>query len=143
MTIPDGLQEWLNTHQEILWPAGFLSLAFLVLGLVLLPVIVVRLPSDYLVQGNRTFRKRFARMTIFGRIVLLVKNLFGGLLVLAGIIMLVTPGQGILSMVVGLGLMDFPRKQRLLRRTVGRKGLLRTINRFRARFARPPLQAPD
>lgn len=143
MAIPDWLQQWLRAYEYILWPAGFLSLGFLVMGVVLLPVIVVRLPGDYLLRGKRSFRKRMAGRTFAGRIYLVIKNLFGGLLVLAGIIMLVTPGQGLVSMVVGLGLMDFPQKQVLLRKILGRKGMLRTINRLRARFGRPPMEAPD
>lgn len=143
MVLPEALQQWLMAYKDILWPLGLVSLAFLVLGVVLLPVIVVRLPSDYLTRGKRSVRRRFVRMTIGGRIYLLAKNCFGGLLVLAGIIMLVTPGQGLISIAVGIGLLDIPQKQRLLRLLAGRRRVLHTINRFRARFGRPPMQPPD
>ena len=143
MTLPDGLQQWLLTYEDILWPLGLFSLAFLFVGAVLLPVIVIRLPGDYLLRGKHSVRKRFLHMTIGGRVYLLVKNVFGGLLVLAGLVMLVTPGQGLVSIAVGIGLLDIPRKHRLLKLLVGRPGVLRTVNRFRARFDRPPLQAPD
>lgn len=143
MVLPEGLQQWLLAYKDILWPLGLLSLAFLVVGIVLLPVIVVRLPGDYLLRDKRSVRRRFARMTIGGRIYLLAKNLFGGLLVLAGIVMLVTPGQGLISIVVGVGMLDVPQKRRLLKLLAGRPGVLRTVNRFRARFGQPPLQPPD
>ena len=143
MVLPDGLRQWLLTYEDILWPLGLFSLAFLFVGMVLLPVIVVRLPADYLLRNKRSFRKRFVRMTIGGRIYLLVKNVFGGLLVLAGLVMLVTPGQGLVSIAVGIGLLEIPQKHRLLNLMVGRPGVLRTINRFRARFDRPPLLPPD
>jgi hypothetical protein len=143
MVLPEGLQQWLMTYKDILWPLGLLSLAFLVAGVVLLPVVVVRLPNDYLVRGKHSVRRRFARMTIGGRIYLIVKNFFGAVLVLAGIVMLVTPGQGLISIAVGVGLLDIPQKQRLLKLLAGRRGVMRTINRFRARFGQPPLQPPD
>lgn len=143
MMLPDGLRQWLLAYEDILWPLGLFSLVFLFVGAVLLPVVVIRLPSDYLLRGKRSFRRRFARMTIGGRVYLLLKNVFGGLLVLAGVVMLVTPGQGLISIAVGIGLLDIPRKHRLLKLLVGRPGVLRTINRFRARFDRPPLQPPD
>jgi hypothetical protein len=142
MMLPAGLQQWLLAYKDILWPLGLLSLAFLVLGVVLLPVIVVRLPSDYLARGKRSVRRRFASMSMGGRIYLLVKNLFGGLLALAGIVMLVTPGQGLISIIVGVGMLDIPQKRRLLKLLAGRPGVLRSVNRFRARFGEPPLQPP-
>jgi hypothetical protein len=143
MALPGGLQQWLLTYENILWPLGLFSLVFLFVGAVLLPVIVIRLPGDYLLRGKRSVRKRFVRMSLGGRAYLLLKNVFGGLLVLAGLVMLVTPGQGLISIAVGIGLLDIPRKHRLLKVLVGRPGVLRTINRFRARFDRPPLQPPD
>ena len=43
------------------------------------------------------------------------RNLLGGLLILLGLIMLVTPGQGILTIVLGFTIMDFPGKKRITR----------------------------
>jgi hypothetical protein len=50
------------------------------------------------------------------------------------------PGQGVLTMIVGLTLLDFPGKRGLECRLIGRPRILRTINRLRARFGRPPLE---
>ena len=50
------------------------------------------------------------------------------------------PGQGLLTMIVGLTMIDFPGKQRLERRLIGRPHVLRAINRLRARFQRAPLE---
>jgi hypothetical protein len=59
----------------------------------------------------------------------------GALMALPGI-----PGQGLLTMLIGLSLLSFPGKRRLERRFVRMPALLRAINRLRARFARPPLK---
>jgi len=58
---------------------------------------------------------------------------------LAGIAMLVLPGQGILAILGGIELMDFPGKYRLERWIVSRPAVLRSVNWLRRRMGRPPL----
>ena len=53
--------------------------------------------------------------------------------------MIVLPGQGVLTMLIGVSLLDFPGKRQLERRLIGQRALLRTINKLRAKFGRPPL----
>jgi len=67
----------------------------------------------------------------------------GGLLVLLGIVLLVTPGQGLVSIVAGLAIMDFPHKHTLLKRMVGQKHVLQSVNRLREKCNRPPLRMPE
>ena len=50
------------------------------------------------------------------------------------------PGQGILTMIVGLTMLDFPGKRGLERRLIGRPHILHALNRLRARFGRAPLE---
>lgn len=45
----------------------------------------------------------------------LVKNVFGFVLIVAGIVMLVTPGQGLLTIFLGLAIADWPGKRRFFR----------------------------
>jgi hypothetical protein len=68
-------------------------------------------------------------------------NLAGIVLVLLGFVMALpgVPGQGILTMIIGLTLLDFPGKLGLERRLVSRPFILRQLNALRARFKRPPL----
>ena len=63
-------------------------------------------------------------------------------LVLAGLIMLVVPGQGLLTLAVGLVLVDFPGKYRLERWLVTRPPVWRAINWLRKRAGREPLERP-
>lgn len=44
---------------------------------------------------------------------LIVKNIVGAVLFLGGLAMLFLPGQGLLTMLIGISLMDFPRKREL------------------------------
>jgi len=131
------------SQMQLLWWAGSLSLLLLVVSVVVVPLIVVRLPRDYLARPKRQKRASFLESSHRRRLYLVGKNLLGGLLLLAGVAMLVLPGQGILCMAVGLGIMDFPYKRRFVRRVAGRKRVLGAINRLRGKFDRAPLQAPE
>jgi len=68
-----------------------------------------------------------------------LKNLLGYLLILFGIAMLVTPGQGLLTVIIGLMLIDFPMKYRLERWLAGRKNVLNAMNWLRQRAHKKPL----
>ncbi|MFC1642902.1 PGPGW domain-containing protein [Myxococcota bacterium] len=104
-------------------------------SLFLLPFCLARIPADYF-QANR-------RQRLPGRswwLARLSKNLLGLCILGLGIIMLVLPGQGLLTIMVGLWLVDFPGKYRLERHIVCLPGALRAINHLRARAGQPPLR---
>jgi hypothetical protein len=119
------------------------SLGLLVLGAILLPVVIVQLPRDLLLSDGQRGRRQFWHRSLRGRLYVVGRNLLGGLFVLAGIAMLLTPGQGILSIIVGLGMMDFPGKRAVLVRVARQKRVLRAVNRLRRRFGRKPLAPPE
>jgi hypothetical protein len=74
----------------------------------------------------------------------LVKNVVGVVFVLAGFAMLFLPGQGLLTILIGVSLMDFPKKRALEAKMVGQPTLLGVINSMRLKFGKPPLtMAPD
>jgi hypothetical protein len=70
---------------------------------------------------------------------LVVKNLLGCLFVVAGLLMLVLPGQGLLSILIGIILLDFPGKYSVERWLISRPPVLHTVNWLRRRAGRPPL----
>ncbi len=65
------------------------------------------------------------------------------MLVLAGIAMLVLPGQGVLTIVVGLVLMNFPGKYRLERWMATRRPIWKSLNWLRRKARRPELERPE
>ena len=73
----------------------------------------------------------------------IIKNLLGVLFLGAGLIMLFAPGQGVLTILLGLSLLEVPGKRALEIRILRQPAVLRTINRIRARAGRRPLQLPD
>jgi hypothetical protein len=72
---------------------------------------------------------------------LVLKNLLGAFLVLFGVVMSLpgVPGQGVLTILLGVMLLDFPGKRQLELKLVSRPKVLRTVNGIRRRFDRPPL----
>jgi hypothetical protein len=114
------------------------SLGLASLGLVsvlVLPFLLVRIPTDYFVAVPAPTRRGSASW--FERV---IKNLLGGLMLVLGVIMLVLPGQGVLTIVAALVLLDFPGKRRLERRLLLRPRVLGVLNSLRARAGRPPLE---
>lgn len=57
--------------------------------------------------------------------------------------MLFAPGQGILSLLVGIILCDFPGKHRVERKIIARPRVLSVINQIRARYKRPLIVLDD
>jgi len=106
------------------------SIASLVLCALLLPVIVVRLPADYFASSRE---HRPQHRTVLAWLWRVVKNVLGLLFLLAGIAMLVLPGQGLLTILIGLLLLEFPGKRELERRLVARPKILALLNRMRRR----------
>ena len=125
----------------LLWASG-LSVLLLLATLVAVPVVVTRLPKDYFVRDERRVWRDYADAPIYTLVLDSIKNVFGLLLVVLGAIMLVTPGQGLLTLLVGLLLMNFPGKYHLERWLVLRPGVLRALNWLRSQQDREEFQRP-
>lgn len=136
------LPPWLQQHlpELVLW-GTLLSVGTLLAIIVLVPLILSRLPANYFSEPRRhSLRERGGSagswlLTVF-------KNLLGVALVVLGLLMLVTPGQGLVTLLAGLLLMNFPGKYRLERAVVSREGVMRALNWFRRRSGRPPFEPP-
>lgn len=111
--------------------SAVLSVGLVVVSAVALPRVLVQLPTDLLLHpppvrpGGRVLR-----------------NAVGWTLILLGVLMLVLPGQGVLTMLAGVVLADVPGKQALLRRLLTRGPVLRAVNAVRAKGDAPPLLIP-
>lgn len=133
---------WLHGHASLFGWFGVLSVVLGVGTLVLVPLVVARLPVDYFTHARHPalgHPRRARGLRLLGR---LGKNLLGLLVVLAGVAMLLLPGQGLLTIAVGLLLLDVPGKGRLERRLVQRPAVWRALTWIRAKAHRPPLERP-
>src|SRR6266513_4111557 len=109
-------------------------------SLAVVSFILVKLPSTYFQEGHpRDFwSDRHPGIRLAG---VFAKNVLGILLVALGILMSIpgVPGQGVLTILLGIMLLDFPGKRRLEQKLLSRPGVLKTINRLRLKFDKPPL----
>ena len=131
--------EWIQSHGSLLWWLTAASIVTFVSTPIVLPWVVVRIPADYFAHRRRQ-RKPWADQRPLVRGALVIgKSLLGYVFIAAGVLMLVLPGQGMLTILVGIILVDFPGKYRLERWIVTRRPVLRFINRLRRRAGRAPL----
>ena len=119
---------------------AFLWIASVAVSIVAITVLLVQLPSTYFLDSHQRQlwidRHRVIRWTG-----IVLKNLLGLFLVLLGGVLAVPgiPGQGLLTVVIGLVLLDFPGKRRLEQSILSRPGLRARVHRLSARFGREPL----
>lgn len=119
---------------------GVISLATFVVSGVALPWLLTRLPEDYFLNTDRVVHPPWPRQRALYWAWFLLKNLLGVVLLLAGFVMLFTPGQGVLTILAGLWLMDLPGKRRCERHLIGRPKVLASVNWIRQKAGKPPFQ---
>jgi hypothetical protein len=139
---PDGAFAWILDNSALLGALGLIGLVSLVASVALLPFLVVRIPADYFRHRRRRHEYAGERHPAAHHAIVIAKNATGVLLIVAGIAMLVLPGQGLLTLLIGLMLTDFPGKYRLEKRLIGQPGVLKAVNWLRARAGHPPLEPP-
>ena len=107
--------------------------------LVIVPWLAVRLPADYFLRNERRALWRRGPLLPFQVLLLVLKNILGVAFILIGIAMLVLPGQGLLTILIGLLLVNFPGKFQCERWLVSQKPVLNSINWLRQRYRREKL----
>ncbi|MCP4409932.1 MAG: hypothetical protein GY807_19740 [Gammaproteobacteria bacterium] len=136
----EQLWQWLNEHG--LW-LGIFSVVTFFASLLLIPVLVARIPADYFVDRKPHMSRTRKLHPLLYVIFIIVKNLLGALVLIAGIAMLVLPGQGILTILIGITLMNFPGKFSLERRIASQTSVYNAINWIRKRAGKAPLIHPQ
>jgi hypothetical protein len=119
---------------------GLLFAATFVVSTAIVGLIIVKLPEDYFHPSNerQLWIGQHAAVRWAG---IILKNILGVVLVLAGIVMALpgVPGPGLLTVLLGIMLLDFPGKRALELKLVRRPQVRRAIDRIRERFDKPPL----
>lgn len=125
------------TWGKIAWGAAF-TIISIIASYGLIVIGMIKIPADYFsssyireVNSNRHFSLRWS-LTI-------LKNVAGLILIIAGIIMIFTPGPGVPTILLGLIMMDIPGKRPLEAKLIQRPMVLSAVNDLRARYNKPPL----
>ncbi len=129
----------IGLSSNAVWWIAVLSAGMFGLALLAVPVLVTRIPTDYFAHPQRSDAKYPRRYLWFRWIWLIVKNVIGLALLVLGALMLVLPGQGLLTILLGLTLLDFPGKFKMQRWIVSRKSVFESINWIREKRGKPPL----
>ncbi|MEJ2310113.1 MAG: PGPGW domain-containing protein [Gammaproteobacteria bacterium] len=127
------LLAFLETYEYLFVWLGVGSLLLFLFSIAVMPWFVSLIPVDYF----RTHHEIHWRTLLRPRSI--VRNIIGLPVLLAGLLMLFLPGQGLLTVMIGLAIMVYPGKFRAERWLVRRQGVLRALNWMRKRRGVPPL----
>jgi hypothetical protein len=137
----DWLSEfWVSlTWSKLLLGVG-IFLFSLAASTLAIAVVVIKIPANYFSSHYRQdFLPNSPFIVRWGAVI--AKNIVGVLLILLGIVLSLpgVPGQGILTILLGLIMIDIPGKRPLEARIIKRPTILSTVNNLRARYDKPPL----
>lgn len=130
------IQATANYHQYFVW-VGIVSFVVFVASLLLTPILLGKIPQDYFIHTNQ----HKVEINHLGHLIIVViRSLVGFVLLIAGIIMLVTPGQGIISILLGLFLMEFPGKRKLELKLINHEPTFKALNWLRGKANKDPFE---
>ncbi|HEX6188107.1 MAG TPA: hypothetical protein VFZ40_08495 [Pyrinomonadaceae bacterium] len=137
-----GLTDWLP---ELTWRnVGLGALVVVVTFVVatgLVSFVVVKLPATYFHPDHdrEVLKDKHPTIRWAG---IIGKNLAGVILVVVGVVMSMPgiPGPGLVTILFGVMLVDFPGKRRLEQKIVSQPRVLKAINDMRQRFGRKPIE---
>ena len=134
-------QLWASiTWGQILLGVG-LFLGSLALSFGAIAIVMVKIPKNYFSSHyKRDFMPGSSFIVRWGAVI--AKNIFGVFLIILGIALSLpgVPGQGILTILLGLIMLDIPGKRPLEARIIKRPAVLSAINNLRSRYGKEPLE---
>ena len=142
----------------------FLTTAAAIVYFIIISYVVTQMDSRYFVRKNLSHENladkniahknklgknssandisETSRLTAINRSVNLminiVKIMVGLFLLICGLVMLILPGQGLLTMLMGLSLMPFPGKNKLEQTIIARKSVRYSLNWIRMKANKKP-----
>jgi hypothetical protein len=120
---------------------ALIFVASFLINLAIVSFILVKLPADHFSKSGK--KEFMAGHHPAVRVAATIgKNIGGVLLVALGVVLSLpgVPGQGLLTILLGIMLVDFPGKHRLEQKLLSRPSIVNAINGLRQRFGKEPLQ---
>ena len=134
----ESITEFVSNYKTyILWLAT-ISLFVFIFSLVSIKWLVALIPTDYFVKKNISKSKK--SYSLLWLMSIIVKNIIGYTLILGGILMLVLPGQGLFTILMGLILSNYPGKYTIEKRIISIPRILKTVNWLRKKSNKPRLK---
>jgi hypothetical protein len=137
-----GLADWLP---DLTWRNVGLGVLIVVVTFVVatgvVSFVVVKLPATYFHPDHdrEVLKDKHPAIRWAG---IICKNLAGVILIVLGVVMSLPgiPGPGLVTILFGVMLVDFPGKRRLEHKLVSQPRVLKAINDLRKRFGRQPIK---
>jgi hypothetical protein len=124
------LYAWLENNSYIFFYAGIVSIFIFVFSMFGLRLFIIAIPSDYFINKKRVSALK-NRSVLLWIIYIVFKNIIGYIFIIMGLVALVLPGQGILMILVGLMMSDYPKKFDLEKKIITIKAVRKGINWIR------------
>jgi drug/metabolite transporter (DMT)-like permease len=137
------LIQWIRIHPEAGGMIALGSLGLVVIYAGILVVAVTRMSPDYFSSPTPAPGTLRYCHPVLSLALKTFKTILGVALLLAGVAMIVLPGQGLLTIVIAIGFLEFPGKRRLMTAIVRHDRIMNALNRIRHRAGKEPLLAPD
>ena len=140
MNFINSFIQWFADHPEVLIGIGISSIFIFLISILGISWFVAQIPEDYFMLSKRQTSKWQQQKPILRFIVVVAKNILGLSLIIGGLLMLVLPGQGLLTIVTGLLLVNYPGKYKLEQKLVLMPSIYKALNWIRFKAKKPPLQ---
>ena len=133
---------WPQVSEEALFWLGVVSVLSIFGSISGVAWFIARMPADYFSHEKREPVSDLYGWPPLRYLVAALKNFVGAVLIVFGLLLLLTPGQGLLTILIGTMLLNFPGKYRLERWFITRPGVLNGLNWARAKLGKGPVQGP-
>lgn len=140
MNLVHSFIQWFANHPEVLIGMGISSIFIFLISILGISWFIAQIPEDYFLRSKRQPSKWREQKPILRFVVMFGKNLIGLSLIIGGLLMLVLPGQGLLTIVTGLLLVNYPGKYKLEQKLSSMPSIFRALNWIRLKANKPPLQ---
>lgn len=130
--------DWVSQHKLLLGTVAGLSTGLLLISIIATPWLVAQLPANYLLPG----KTKPPRHPVVHFAIVSSGTLIGSTLILLGLIMLVMPGPGLITLLLGISICSFPGKGRLFRHIASRDSVFASLNWMRRRHGKAALIHP-
>ena len=140
MNYVNAFISWFSNHPGVLIGLGISSILIFILSILGISWFIAQIPEDYFLSTKRKPSKWQEQKPILRLAVIFGKNIIGFSLIIGGLLMLVLPGQGLLTIVTGLLLVNYPGKYKLEKKLVSIPSIFRALNWIRVKANKPPLR---
>ena len=140
MNYVNAFISWFSNHPGVLIGLGISSILIFILSILGISWFIAQIPEDYFLSTKRKPSKWQEQNPILRLVVIFGKNIIGFSLIIGGLLMLVLPGQGLLTIVTGLLLVNYPGKYKLEKKLVAIPSIFRALNWIRVKANKPPLK---